>query len=159
MSYFEWIQRVSIKRRTFLFLGSFTEINKTTSKKSNGRNGINGSYRPKHELDAQGLVPLPAKTCFYCRRSCRRAPLIACDYCSLYFHQVKPPDFVICNPNQSFIQSYCFITGLLGSAIDSFADWIMDVSASSRTIYSKQQNITKRNPVLLYSCHYRTGSW
>ncbi|XP_030568790.1 PHD finger protein 12 isoform X1 [Drosophila novamexicana] len=45
------------------------------------------------ELDAQGLVPLPAKTCFYCTRSCKRAPLISCDYCPLYYHQdcLDPP--------------------------------------------------------------------
>ncbi|XP_020802673.1 PHD finger protein 12 isoform X2 [Drosophila serrata] len=45
------------------------------------------------ELDAQGLVPLPAKTCFYCSRSCKRAPLISCDYCPLYYHQdcLDPP--------------------------------------------------------------------
>ncbi|KAK3913509.1 PHD finger protein 12 [Frankliniella fusca] len=38
-----------------------------------------------HELD-NGLVPLPAKTCFECRKSCKRAPLLACDYCPLLFH-------------------------------------------------------------------------
>ncbi|KAH8304619.1 hypothetical protein KR018_001737, partial [Drosophila ironensis] len=45
------------------------------------------------ELDAQGLVPLPAKTCFYCNRSCKRAPLISCDYCPLFYHQdcLDPP--------------------------------------------------------------------
>ncbi|XP_068159975.1 PHD finger protein 12 [Drosophila tropicalis] len=45
------------------------------------------------ELDSQGLVPLPAKTCFYCKRSCKRAPLISCDYCPLYYHQdcLDPP--------------------------------------------------------------------
>ncbi|KAL7745689.1 hypothetical protein ACLKA6_009895 [Drosophila palustris] len=45
------------------------------------------------ELDSQGLVPLPAKTCFYCTRSCKRAPLISCDYCPLYYHQdcLDPP--------------------------------------------------------------------
>lgn len=37
------------------------------------------------ELD-NGLVPLPAKTCFECRKSCKRAPLLACDYCPLLFH-------------------------------------------------------------------------
>ncbi|KAJ1524048.1 hypothetical protein ONE63_010588 [Megalurothrips usitatus] len=38
-----------------------------------------------HDLD-NGLVPLPAKTCFECRKSCKRAPLLACDYCPLLFH-------------------------------------------------------------------------
>jgi len=39
------------------------------------------------------MVPLPACLCFECGRSCRKAPLIACDYCSLYFHQdcLDPP--------------------------------------------------------------------
>ena len=39
------------------------------------------------------MVPLPARLCYECRRSCRKAPLIACDYCPLYFHQdcLDPP--------------------------------------------------------------------
>lgn len=39
------------------------------------------------------MVPLPARLCFECGRSCRKAPLIACDYCPLYFHQdcLDPP--------------------------------------------------------------------
>ncbi|KAG4078348.1 hypothetical protein HA402_013058 [Bradysia odoriphaga] len=51
------------------------------------------SKNKPHELDAQGMVPLPAKTCFYCRKSCKKAPLVACDYCPLYFHQdcLDPP--------------------------------------------------------------------
>lgn len=38
-------------------------------------------------------MPLPAKTCFYCRRSCKRAALVACDYCPSYFHTdcLDPP--------------------------------------------------------------------
>ncbi|CAG5117060.1 unnamed protein product, partial [Candidula unifasciata] len=45
-----------------------------------------------HELD-NGLVPLPAKTCFTCSKSCRVAPLIQCDYCPLLFHLdcLNPP--------------------------------------------------------------------
>ncbi|RWS29938.1 hypothetical protein B4U80_06651 [Leptotrombidium deliense] len=62
-----------------------------TSKKIN----IHGNSKAKkqsHELD-NGLVPLPAKTCFQCRRSCRKAPLIQCDYCPLLFHAdcLDPP--------------------------------------------------------------------
>ncbi|KAJ8403914.1 hypothetical protein AAFF_G00347820 [Aldrovandia affinis] len=49
--------------------------------------------RPQHELDHNGLVPLPVKVCFTCSRSCRVAPLIQCDYCPLLFHMdcLDPP--------------------------------------------------------------------
>ncbi|CAL8344363.1 unnamed protein product [Arctogadus glacialis] len=49
--------------------------------------------RPQHELDSNGLVPLPVKVCFSCGRSCRMAPLIQCDYCPLLFHMdcLDPP--------------------------------------------------------------------
>ncbi|KAH8386729.1 hypothetical protein KR093_002334 [Drosophila rubida] len=67
----------------------------------NGGHGNGGRSKPSNqrrnskpfELDSQGLVPLPAKTCFYCTRSCKRAPLISCDYCPLYYHQdcLDPP--------------------------------------------------------------------
>ena len=45
-----------------------------------------------HELD-NGMVPLPVKLCFQCGRSCRKAPLIQCDYCPLLFHPdcLNPP--------------------------------------------------------------------
>ncbi|GJQ79748.1 hypothetical protein Trydic_g23225 [Trypoxylus dichotomus] len=33
-----------------------------------------------------GLIPLPARKCYICRKSCRVAPLLACDYCPLNFH-------------------------------------------------------------------------
>nr|XP_022920413.1 PHD finger protein 12 isoform X2 [Onthophagus taurus] len=33
-----------------------------------------------------GLIPLPAKKCYSCRKSCRVAPLLSCDYCTLCFH-------------------------------------------------------------------------
>lgn len=38
-----------------------------------------------HELD-NGMVPLPAKVCFICKKSCRVAPLLPCDYCPCMFH-------------------------------------------------------------------------
>uniref|UniRef100_H3CCX4 PHD finger protein 12 n=1 Tax=Tetraodon nigroviridis TaxID=99883 RepID=H3CCX4_TETNG len=49
--------------------------------------------RPQHELDSNGLVPLPVKVCFSCNRSCRLAPLVQCDYCPLLFHMdcLDPP--------------------------------------------------------------------
>lgn len=71
-----------------LFVVVSNETNKTGSKKSNNRNGSNGNNKVRYELDSQGLVPLPAATCFYCRKSCKKAPLISCDYCPLFFHLV-----------------------------------------------------------------------
>lgn len=49
--------------------------------------------RSQHELDHNGLVPLPVKVCFICNRSCRVAPLVQCDYCPLLFHMdcLDPP--------------------------------------------------------------------
>lgn len=46
-----------------------------------------------HCLDSALMVPLPARLCFECGKSCKRAPLIACDYCPLFFHQdcLDPP--------------------------------------------------------------------
>lgn len=65
-------------------------IETSKTKKNSNRNGTNGnSSRTKYELDGQGLVPLPAATCFHCRKSCKKAPLVACDYCPLLFHQVN----------------------------------------------------------------------
>uniref|UniRef100_A0A8D2JQ55 PHD finger protein 12 n=1 Tax=Sciurus vulgaris TaxID=55149 RepID=A0A8D2JQ55_SCIVU len=46
--------------------------------------------KTQHELDHNGLVPLPVKVCFTCNRSCRVAPLIQCDYCPLLFHMDWP---------------------------------------------------------------------
>ncbi|ESP00983.1 hypothetical protein LOTGIDRAFT_238397 [Lottia gigantea] len=45
-----------------------------------------------HELD-NGIVPLPAKLCFTCSKSCRVAPLLQCDFCPLLFHMdcLTPP--------------------------------------------------------------------
>lgn len=38
------------------------------------------------DRDANGLVPLPLKTCFFCHESCRRQPLMGCDFCPSFFH-------------------------------------------------------------------------
>lgn len=45
-----------------------------------------GSAKHKSTELVGGLVPLPARTCFECRRSCRIGPLLSCDYCPLLFH-------------------------------------------------------------------------
>ncbi|PNF41953.1 hypothetical protein B7P43_G14637 [Cryptotermes secundus] len=60
------------------------------SKITSRRNSV--AKKKPYELD-NGLVPLPVKVCFECRKSCRKAPLIACDYCPLLFHQdcLDPP--------------------------------------------------------------------
>jgi hypothetical protein len=57
------------------------------------RNGRRVKNKRLIELDSHGCVPLPAKLCFSCRKSCKRAPLISCDYCTLFFHQdcLDPP--------------------------------------------------------------------
>jgi len=57
----------------------------------------NGSKKKLHELD-NGLVPFPIKTCFYCNKSCRKAPMVACDFCPLVFHLdcLDPP--LVCMP-------------------------------------------------------------
>ena len=46
-----------------------------------------------HYYENGSIIPLPARLCFECGKSCRKAPLIACDYCPLYFHQdcLDPP--------------------------------------------------------------------
>lgn len=63
-----------------------------TSKRKWSKDSRNPPKKLPHELD-NGLVPLPAKLCFACNKSCRRAPLIQCDFCSLLFHMdcLDPP--------------------------------------------------------------------
>ncbi|XP_049793939.1 PHD finger protein 12 [Schistocerca nitens] len=87
--------------------------------KGPGANRINlrrtSSVKKKpYELD-NGLVPLPVRSCFECRKSCRKAPLIACDYCPLLFHQdcLDPPltslpsgTWMCPNHPQNFIDSH-----------------------------------------------------
>uniref|UniRef100_T1J2P5 PHD finger protein 12 n=1 Tax=Strigamia maritima TaxID=126957 RepID=T1J2P5_STRMM len=70
---------------TTAFPGTSKRLQKKDGNKTNAK-------KPAHELDG-GFVSLPAKTCFECRKSCRKAPLIQCDYCPLLFHQdcLNPP--------------------------------------------------------------------
>lgn len=71
-----------------------------SGKNNKGRNGngsssasTNGSNGRSKEAINPSAAPLPAKTCFSCRKSCKKAPLINCDFCPLYFHQdcLDPP--------------------------------------------------------------------
>ncbi|KAJ8917325.1 hypothetical protein NQ315_002347, partial [Exocentrus adspersus] len=39
-----------------------------------------------HVKGSSGIIPLPAKKCSECRKSCRIAPLISCDFCDLFYH-------------------------------------------------------------------------
>lgn len=88
----------------------------------NGRK-VSRLNRKTYELDSQSLVPLPARVCFTCRKSCKKAPLLACDYCNLLFHQVQ---FVV-NFTIDIIFNNFFL-GLFGSSTNSFASGSLDVS-------------------------------
>uniref|UniRef100_T1EGY8 PHD-type domain-containing protein n=1 Tax=Helobdella robusta TaxID=6412 RepID=T1EGY8_HELRO len=45
------------------------------------------AYTRKNVIEMEKhMVPLPAKLCHICTRSCRIAPLLQCDYCPLVFH-------------------------------------------------------------------------
>lgn len=56
------------------------------------------TVRRAQELDRNNL-PLILRTCYVCRRGCRRAPLIHCDYCPLVYHAdcVDPPLTILPN--------------------------------------------------------------
>lgn len=64
-----------------------------------GRNGNGSSSNSSTGSRSRGggvenaTSALPAKSCFSCRKSCSRAPLISCDFCPLFFHQdcLDPP--------------------------------------------------------------------
>ncbi|XP_033628339.1 PHD finger protein 12-like isoform X1 [Asterias rubens] len=53
---------------------------------------LSKNFKKPHEID-NGIVPLPAKLCFQCNKSCRLSPLIQCDYCPLLYHKdcINPP--------------------------------------------------------------------
>ncbi|XP_064650463.1 PHD finger protein 12-like [Lineus longissimus] len=62
-----------------------TQLPGTSKRRWTRDSNRNPPKRLAHELD-NGTVPLPAKLCFTCSKSCRKAPLIQCDYCPLLFH-------------------------------------------------------------------------
>ncbi|XP_043589515.1 PHD finger protein 12 isoform X2 [Bombus pyrosoma] len=73
-----------------MFPGS-NKVDYVSGRRGKQQSGNNNGK--SHCLDNNLMVPLPARLCFECGRSCRKAPLIACDYCPLYFHQdcLDPP--------------------------------------------------------------------
>uniref|UniRef100_A0A182JH80 PHD finger protein 12 n=1 Tax=Anopheles atroparvus TaxID=41427 RepID=A0A182JH80_ANOAO len=95
-----------------------------TDKVDNGKNGNSkrAKLRKLHELDSQGLVPLPARTCHVCGASCRKAPLVACDYCDLLFHQdcLDPP--LTAMPTSMW---------MCPNHVEQFIDWKMVTSISA----------------------------
>nr|XP_029719204.1 PHD finger protein 12-like [Aedes albopictus] len=103
----------------------FPGTEKQDSAQKNGVPKRGPRTRKIYELDGQGLVPLPAKTCHACGRSCRRAPLIACDYCDLFFHQdcLDPPLTAL--PTSMW---------MCPNHVEQFIDWklVNSVSASER---------------------------
>lgn len=78
------------------FPGSSKKLSSSTST----REGRYTSYSVKRaqELDRNNL-PLILRTCYVCRKGCRKAPLIHCDYCPLVYHAdcVDPPLTVLPN--------------------------------------------------------------
>lgn len=100
-----------------------TEKQDSGQKIGNGKRGPKG--RKVYELDGYGMVPLPAKTCHTCGKSCRKAPLIACDYCDLFFHQdcLDPPLTAL--PTSMW---------MCPNHVEQFIDWklVNSVSATER---------------------------
>ncbi|XP_055540267.1 PHD finger protein 12 [Wyeomyia smithii] len=93
--------------------------------KINGNGKKGGKGKRVYELDSQGLVPLPAKTCNTCGRSCRKAPLIACDYCDSFYHQdcLDPP-----------LTALPTAMWMCPNHVEQFIDWklVNSVSATER---------------------------
>lgn len=56
------------------------------------------SVKRAQELDRNNL-PLILRTCYFCRKGCRKAPLIHCDYCPLVYHAdcIDPPLTILPN--------------------------------------------------------------
>lgn len=75
-----------------------------TSKKlianTGNREARHTSYSVKRaqELERNNL-PLILRTCYFCRKGCRKAPLIHCDYCPLVYHPdcIDPPLTILPN--------------------------------------------------------------
>lgn len=109
------------------------------------RNGRRIKTKRLIELDSYGCVPMPAKFCFSCNKTCKKAPLVSCDYCSLYFHQdcLDPPMTALpmgrwmCpnHPQHFIVSSFFFFTIFLTHTCHpSQQDWnlVSSISATER---------------------------
>lgn len=78
----------------------FPGTSKKISANTANREARHTSYSVKRaqELDRNNL-PLILRTCYFCRRGCRKAPLIHCDYCPLVYHAdcIDPPLTILPN--------------------------------------------------------------
>lgn len=78
----------------------FPGSSKKTAVNTTTREGRYTSYSVKkaQESDRNNL-PLILRTCYVCRKGCRKAPLIHCDYCPLVYHAdcVDPPLTILPN--------------------------------------------------------------
>ncbi|CAH1118667.1 unnamed protein product [Phaedon cochleariae] len=46
----------------------------------------NNKISKDHKKGSSGIIALPAKKCSECKKSCRIAPLISCDFCDIFYH-------------------------------------------------------------------------
>lgn len=81
-------------------LQTTTSTAASTASSSSTREARYTSYSVKRaqELDRNNL-PLILRTCYVCRKGCRKAPLIHCDYCPLVYHAdcIDPPLTILPN--------------------------------------------------------------
>nr|XP_018896594.1 PREDICTED: PHD finger protein 12 isoform X1 [Bemisia tabaci] len=55
-------------------------------KKVSSAHLVVGKKAEDQHVSEDGIVPEPVRFCFECGKTCRYAPLIACDYCPLFYH-------------------------------------------------------------------------
>ncbi|KPJ12927.1 PHD finger protein 12 [Papilio machaon] len=84
-------------------------------------------------VDAWGCVPLPAKSCYVCRGTCKPAPLLQCDYCPL----LLPPGIVTLPTHDCLDPPLTALpTGrwMCPNHVENYIDWklVNSISATER---------------------------
>ncbi|XP_063883158.1 PHD finger protein 12-like isoform X2 [Scylla paramamosain] len=128
------------------------------AKLSKGNGNRKGSQKKKaYELD-NGLVPLPAKLCFQCNKSCRIGPLIPCDYCQLFFHLdcLDPPlttppmnKWMCPNHPEHFVDSTLLTSHSLTERVKLWDKFTVPVDQDSIRLKFFQQ-VHRKNPPFRY---------